>query len=89
MSLKGIVLLVAILCLFSACMSSQIGNFKPEIEQVYKTKLIAESGDYQLIKVLAPNKFDKLLIIRGSEVVSEFKSRDLERALESFDLISK
>lgn len=91
MSLKVIALLVSILCPLSGCMSSQIGKSKAEIEQLYSTKLLllSKTGDYQLIKVLVPHKTDRFLIIKGGQVVSEFKSRNLETALDSFKLMAK
>jgi len=86
---KAIALLIPMFLVFFGCMSSQIGKSNEEITQVYTTKVLLEKGDYQLIRVMAPNKFDKFLITKKGEVISEFGSRHLERTLESFNLISE
>ncbi|HIC90749.1 MAG TPA: hypothetical protein EYP21_01525 [Syntrophaceae bacterium] len=86
---KAIALLIPMSLVFSGCMPSQIGRSNKEITQVYTTKVLSEKGDYQLIRVIAPNKFDKFLITKKGEVISEFGSRNLERALESFNLIAE
>lgn len=86
---KAIVLLIPMFLVFLSCMPSQIGKSNEKITQVYTIKVLSEKGDYQLIKVMAPKKRDKFLITKRGEVISEFGSRHLERALESFNLISE
>jgi hypothetical protein len=89
MRLNVIVLVFCLFCGVVSCASSHMGMSRADIEDVYMTQTVLERGDYQLIKLILPNKFDRLLITKGGKVISEFQSRELEKAVRSFDLMSK
>ncbi len=89
MRLNGVVLAFCLFCGLVSCAPSHMGMSRADIEDVYMTQTVLERGDYQLIKVILPNRLDRLLITKGGKVISEFSSRELEKAVRSFDLMSK
>lgn len=92
MQLKHLAVIASVLML-SACATispSLQGATTDVITSRYgDITVLQKQGDYQLIKVVIPNRLDKVCIVRGDTVIDEYSTQKTDAALQTFQDLSR